>query len=83
MKCGKVKFGAVVLKVLVEQMQQQCYTGPSLPYAAYLWYRPLVTFLDRVVVWNTLRKILNGRNSTQISDLRVIEILHEMSRNFE
>jgi len=69
MRCGKVMFGAVVLKVLVEQMKQQCYTGSSLPCAAYLLCRPHVTFLDRVVVRNTLRKMLNGRNSTQISDL--------------
>jgi hypothetical protein len=71
--CGEVKLGAVVLKVLVEQMQQQCDTGSS-PYAAYLWCRPHVTFLDRVVVQNTLSKILNGRHSTQISDLGSLKL---------
>ena len=62
-----------MLKVLGEQMQQQRYTGSSLPYAAYLWYRPHVTFLDRVVVRNNLRKILSGRNSTQLSDLGTLK----------
>jgi len=84
MECGNVKFGTVVLKVLVQQMQQHCDNGSSSPYAAYLLCGPHVMFLDRVVVQNTLRKILNGRNSTQISDLGLfIEILHEMSRNFK
>jgi hypothetical protein len=68
LKCGKVKYGAIVLKVLVKQMQQQGDTGSSSPYAACLWCRPYVTLLDSVMVQNTLRKILNGRYSTLGSD---------------
>jgi hypothetical protein len=81
-KCGKVKLGAVALKVLVQQMQQQSHTGSCSPCATYLLCRLHVMFLDRIVVWNT-EENPELKKFNRDKQLGVTEILYEMSRNFK